>query len=147
MTTDDKIRDAKMQNDINREAAKISALSSGKIDKYEYLTGKEILPFNRRQIVEQAKFSYSPFRKSFSKTNRKMVGAIESLDFSNKKDELKKIEGIFPQSFMNDLIRPTLKEIVKLQDIIKKGDLNYQNEEKLIILVSIYYLLFFKGYT
>ena len=40
----------------NREAAKISALSSGKIDKYEYLTGKEILPFNQRQIIEQATF-------------------------------------------------------------------------------------------
>ena len=43
MTTDDKIRDEKMQFDINREAAKMSGLSSGKIDKYEYLTGEEIL--------------------------------------------------------------------------------------------------------
>ena len=42
MTTDDRIRDAKLQYDINKEAAKISALSSGKIDKYENLTGKEI---------------------------------------------------------------------------------------------------------
>ena len=50
MTTDDKIRDKKLQYDSNREAAKISALSSEKIDKYEYLTGKEILPSNRRQI-------------------------------------------------------------------------------------------------
>ena len=39
MTIDDKIRDEKLQFDINREAAKISELSSGKIDKYEYLTG------------------------------------------------------------------------------------------------------------
>ena len=44
MTVDDKIIDEKIQNDINREAAKIAALSSGKIDKYEYLTGEEILP-------------------------------------------------------------------------------------------------------
>ena len=42
MTNDDKIRDGKLQYNINREAAKISALSSGKIDKYEYLTGEEI---------------------------------------------------------------------------------------------------------
>ena len=42
MTTDDRIRDGKLQYDINKEAAKISALSSGKIDKYENLTGKEI---------------------------------------------------------------------------------------------------------
>ena len=46
MITDDKIRDEKLQYDINREAAKLSALSSEKVDKYEYLTGKEILPSN-----------------------------------------------------------------------------------------------------
>ena len=55
MTTDDKIRDEKLQYDINREVAKISDLSSGKIHKYEYLTGEEILPYNQRQIIEQAK--------------------------------------------------------------------------------------------
>ena len=49
MTTDDQIEDEKLQYDINREAAKISALSSGKVDKYEYLTGKEILPSNQKQ--------------------------------------------------------------------------------------------------
>ena len=54
MTTDDQIRDEKLQYDINREAAKKSALSSGKIDKYEYLTGEEILPSNQKQIIEQA---------------------------------------------------------------------------------------------
>ena len=48
MTNDDKIRDEKVQYDINREAAKISALSSGRIDKYEYLTGEEILPSHQR---------------------------------------------------------------------------------------------------
>ena len=58
MTIDDKIRDEKLQFDINREVAKISALSSGKIDKYEYLANEEILPSNRRQITEQVKFAY-----------------------------------------------------------------------------------------
>ena len=43
MIIDDKIRDGKLQYDINREAAKISALSSRKIDKYEYLTGEKLL--------------------------------------------------------------------------------------------------------
>ena len=56
-----------MQFDINREAAKTSALSSGKIDKYEYLTGKEILPSNQRQRIEQAKFTYSSLGKAFEK--------------------------------------------------------------------------------
>ena len=59
MTIDDKIRDEKLQHDINREAAKISTLSSGKIDEYEYLTGEEILPPHQRRVIEQAKFTYS----------------------------------------------------------------------------------------
>ena len=67
MTINDQIRDEKLQYDINREAAKISALSSGKIDKYEYLTGEEILPSNQKQIIEQAKFTYSPLGKVFEK--------------------------------------------------------------------------------
>ena len=58
--------DEKLQYDINREAAKIS-LSSSKIDKYEYLTGEEILPSNQQQITEQAKFTYSPLGKAFEK--------------------------------------------------------------------------------
>ena len=65
MTINDQIRDEKLGYDINRKAAEISALSSGKIDKYEYLTGKDILPSNQQQIIEQAKFTYSPFGKSF----------------------------------------------------------------------------------
>ena len=51
MTIEDRIRDEKLRYDINK---KISALSSDKIDKYEYLTGEEILPSNQRQIIEQA---------------------------------------------------------------------------------------------
>ena len=56
MIINDQIRDEKLQYDINREAAKISALSSGKIDKYEYLTGEEMLPSNQQQIIEKVKF-------------------------------------------------------------------------------------------
>ena len=60
MTMDDKIKDYnKLQYSINREAEKISALSSGEIDKYEYLTGEEILPFNQSKLMEQAKFIYT----------------------------------------------------------------------------------------
>ena len=46
MTTDNKIKDEKLQYDINREAGKISALSLCKIYKYEYLTGEKMLPYN-----------------------------------------------------------------------------------------------------
>ena len=60
MTVDGKIKDEKLQYNINREFAKISALSSGKIDKYEYLTGEEILPSDQVRIIELIKFTYSP---------------------------------------------------------------------------------------
>ena len=63
----DPIRDEKFQYDINREAAKVLALSSSKDDIYEYLNGKEILPSNQQQIIEQAKFTYSPIGKAFQK--------------------------------------------------------------------------------
>ena len=67
MTINDEIRDDKLQYDINREAAKISALSSCKIQKYEYLTDEDILPSNQQQIIEQTKFTYSPLEKAFEK--------------------------------------------------------------------------------
>ena len=69
MTIEDQIKDEKLQYDINGEVAKISALSSGKIDKYEYLTGEEILPSNQQQIIQQAKSNYSPLGKAFEGTN------------------------------------------------------------------------------
>ena len=67
MTINDQIRHEKLRYNINREAAKISALSSGKIHKYEYLTGEDILPSNQQQIIEQARFTYSSLGKVFEK--------------------------------------------------------------------------------
>ena len=67
MAINDQIRDEKLKYDINREAAKISALSSGKIHKYEYPIGEDILSSNQQQIIEQARFSYSPLGKAFKK--------------------------------------------------------------------------------
>ena len=58
MTIDDQIRDEKLQYDINRGAAKISALSSNKSNKYEHLTGEEIWPSNQKQMIQQAKLTY-----------------------------------------------------------------------------------------
>ena len=96
MTINDQIRDEKIQYDINREAAKISALSSGKIHKYEYLTGDDILPSNQQQIIEQAKFTYSPLGKPFEKQikaiedqGKKQVEALENL---KPKEETKPTE-------------------------------------------------------
>ena len=70
MAIDDKIRDEKLQYDIIREAAKISAISSGKSDKYEYLAGKKILPSGQSRQIEQAKFTSSPLGKSFEKQRK-----------------------------------------------------------------------------
>ena len=59
MTINDEIRDEELKYGINKKAAEITTLSSGKIDKYDYLTGKEVLPSNQQEMLEQAKFSYS----------------------------------------------------------------------------------------
>ena len=73
MTIKDQIRDEKVQYDINRKAAKISALSSGEIRKYEYLTGEDILPSNQQQMIQQTKFTYS-----LRKTSEKQIKTIEN---------------------------------------------------------------------
>ena len=82
----------KNYNMISIEAAKISALSSGKIDKYEYLTGEEILPSNQQQIIEQAIFTYSPLGKAFEKqiqsihdNKEQLVNIDDDDDYKNKK--------------------------------------------------------------
>ena len=78
---DDKARDEKLQYHINREAGKISALSSGEIDKYEYLTVEEILHSNRSQIIGQATFTYSPLGEALEK----QIKTIENQGYKQKK--------------------------------------------------------------
>ena len=85
MTINDQIKDEKLQYDINREATKISAASSANLHKYEYLTGEDILPSNQQQIIEQTKFTYSPFAKALDKQiktvedqGKKQVDALEN---------------------------------------------------------------------
>ena len=70
MTIDDTVKDQKLQYNINRDEAKISTLSSGKIDKNKYLTGKEIFPSKQKQIIERAKCTYSPLGKAFKKQTK-----------------------------------------------------------------------------
>ena len=64
MEIDDKIRDKKLQYDINRKAAIISALLPGKTDKYEYVTGQELLPFDQSSLNELDNFTSSPSGKA-----------------------------------------------------------------------------------
>ena len=70
MAIDDKIKDEKLQYDINREASTISVLSSRKIDRYEYLTGEEFLPSDQSTIIRQDKFIYSLLGKAFEKQTK-----------------------------------------------------------------------------
>ena len=121
MTIDDQIRDEKLQYDINRKAAEISALSSGKIDKYEYLTGKEILPSNQQQIIEQAKFTYSPLGKAFENQTKtikdqgnKQVEALENL----KPKELTK--AIKDESFQSKTNHNHSRATIVFNDLINK---------------------------
>ena len=91
MTINDQIKDEKLLCNINGKAAKISALSSGKLHKYEYLTGEDILLTNQQQIIEQTKFTYSPLGKAFDKQiktiedqRKKQVDALNNLKSDNK---------------------------------------------------------------
>ena len=93
MTIEDQIKDEKVQYDINREAAKISALSSGKLDKYEYLTGEETLPSNQQQIIQQAKFNYSPIEKALEK-QRKAIEDQGEKQVDALKNSYKKLPSI-----------------------------------------------------
>ena len=85
MTIDDKIRNEKLQCKTSREAAKKSALSSDKIDKYEYLIDEEILPADQSRVIEQATFTYSPLGKAFEK-QIKTIGSQGENQIKESKD-------------------------------------------------------------
>ena len=135
MTIEGQIKDEKLQYDINREAAKISALSSGKLDKYEYLTGEEILPSNQQQIIQQAKFNYSPLGKAIEKQRetiedqgKKQVEAIQDnkqLVNINKDDYKDKLLLSKKREIFKDISNKKLNKIEELADKIDYDDLDY----------------------
>ena len=93
---DNKIRQNKADYDLYRKNAKISALSSGKLDKYEYLIGED--PGYRPDPVQKAKFEYSPLGQVFNKgldSSEKQEGFLKRLkNIEDKADnQLKAIEG------------------------------------------------------
>ena len=151
MAIEGQVRDEKLQYDINREAAKTSALSSDKIDKYEYLTGKEILPSNQQQIIQQAKFTYSPLGKALEKQTktiedqaRKEIDALADL----KPKEIKPRE-TKPDEYSNYFLNG-LPKIRKSFETVKFYDLTYIFKDSKIPSVSFIELkvqiLFFKMY-
>ena len=84
----------------------MSALSSGKIRKYKYLTGEDILPSNQQQIIEQAKFTYSPLGKAFEKQTKTIEDQgekqVEALNTLKSNNERLTIEGVTPKSALNN---------------------------------------------
>ena len=135
MIIDDQIRDEKLQRDTNREAAKIAALSSGRLHKYEYLTGEDILPSNQQQIIEQARFTYSPLGKAFETQintikdqGEKQIEALESL---KQKEQTKPIEDKSNNQtkaaiIFNDLINKRKEIMSELYDSVDYNNLNFE---------------------
>ena len=140
MTINDQIRDEKLQYDVNREAAKISALSSGKIHKYEYLTGEDILPSNQQQIIEQTKFTYSPLGKAFEKQIKSIEDQGEKqIKATQDKGKVKTIKKYSyddddtpfiskQKEIFNGLADERLKKITDLDQRVNSNDLIYRYE-------------------
>ena len=133
MTIEDQIKDEKLQYDINREAAKISALSSGKIDKYEYLTSEEILPSNQQQIIQQAKFTYSPLGKAFEKQIKTIEDEgkkqVDALKTSYKK--LPSIKDFIPTENFNPEIIAEIKRIEEIEKNVDRDKMVYKSTGKI----------------
>ena len=135
MTIEDKIKDEKLQYDINTETAKISALSSGKLDKYEFLTGEDILPSNQQQIIQQAKFNYSPLgkaiekqRKTIEDQGKKQVKAIQDnkqLVNINRDDYKDKLLLSKEREIFKGIFNKRLDKIEKMNNEIDYDDLDY----------------------
>ena len=137
MTIDDQFKDEKLQYDINKETAKISALSSRKIHKYQYLTGEDILPSNQKQIIEQAKFTYSPLGKAFDKQTKtikkqceKQVEALNNLNVDNNLATDDDDDIIPENAFANDEAKRELDKIREIDETI--------NREKLVCRATEY---------
>ena len=135
MTIEDQIKDEKLQYDIDREAAKISALSSGKIDKYEYLAGEEIFPSNQRQIIEQAKFTYSPLGRAFEKQTKtikdqggKQIKAIQEKQLVNINKDVDYKDKLLlskEREIFKDIYNKRLDKIEELNNKIEYDNLQY----------------------
>ena len=121
---DNKIRQNQADYDLYRKSAKISALSSGKLDKYEYLTGEDL--GYRPDPVQKAKFGYSPLGQVFNKgldSSEKQEGLLKRLkNIEDKTDnQLKAIEG---QNNELDLVK---NQKTKQSDPIGKKNLVMKN--------------------
>ena len=112
MTIDKKIRDEKLQYHINRKAAKISALSSGKIDQYEYLTGEEILSSKQKQIREPANFTYFPLGKTLEE-QRKLIEDQERKQIDDNTNQNERVAALINKGDPKDNYKKYLQNYLK----------------------------------
>ena len=132
MTIEDQMKDEKLQYDINREAAKISAFSSGNLGKYEYLTGEEILPSSQQQIIQQAKFNYSPLGKAFEKQTKTIENQgkkqVDALKTSYKK--LPSVKDFVPTEKFNPEIIDEIKRIEEIEKNVDRNKMIYESTNR-----------------
>ena len=121
MAINDKIRDEKMQYDIKREVAKISALSSRKIDKYEYLIDEELLTSNQREIIK--KISLHIFLQEMLLKNKQQRQKTES---TNKKS----IASLFSKNVLNEEPTYEFNKIVEMENKLNRDDLIFKTSNK-----------------
>ena len=161
MAIDQKIRDEKLQYDINREAAKKSALLSEKTNNYEYLTGEELLPSDQRRLIEQANFTYSSWRKALKNQtkpikdiNKKQIKSIEDhgkqlvesnelieKDFNISRDSTPQEE--LKKKYLINLFRERSSEFHNLKKVINPNNLFYIYKmkewvQKILVLIKIW---------
>ena len=128
MTIEDQIKDEKLQYDVSA----ISALSSGKLDKYEYLTGEEILPSNQQQIIQQAKFNYSPLGKAIEKQIKTIKDQgekqVDALKTSHK--NLPSIKNFVPTEKFNPEIIAEIKRIEEIEKNVDRDKMFYEGTSR-----------------
>ena len=141
MTINDQIKDEKLQYDINWKAVEKSALSSGKIGKYEYLTGNEILPSNQQQIMEQAKFTYFSLGKAFEKQIKTIQnqGQVKTIKYIYVNEDTPLIS----KQIFNELVDERLEEITDLDEKINSDNLYTDTKVGLLMqtLINLIMLL------
>ena len=138
MTINHQIRDEKLQYDLNRKAADISDLSLGKIGEYEYLTGKEILPSNQQQIIEQAKFTYFPLGKAFEKQAKSIEDQGEKQVETSKdlKDHNKQLANDYEDKLLISKEREIFKNIYNKR-LDKINELREKTDDDNLVLTTI----------
>ena len=121
-----------MQYDINREAGKILALSSCKVDKYEYLTGEKILSSDQSRIIEQAVFTYSSLSKSFEKQIKTIEeqgkNQVEALEVLKPITQKLTIKDTIPENKLSKEAKNKVNKIKEIEKNDKQRKIIFKNE-------------------